>query len=31
MGDEGWYVDEVVFSGVGDPPDMTKGSIFSVH
>jgi len=31
MGDEGWYVDDIVFSGVGDPPDMTKGSIFSVH
>lgn len=27
----GWYIDDVVFSGAGDPPDMTKPTVFSVR
>jgi hypothetical protein len=27
----GWYIDDVVFSGAGDPSDMTKPTVFSVR
>lgn len=27
----GWHVDDAVFAGAGDPPDMTKGSVLSVR